>query len=259
LDAIEPRPGDVSESRGKPVRTFLYTGFALVAFAANSVLCRLALGQATIDAASFSTIRLFSGALALLLIAGAVKKKNSSTRRGNWASATLLFLYAVAFSYAYISLSTGTGALILFGAVQATMIVAALRSGERPHVLEWVGLLEALVGLVYLAFPGLTAPSLMGSALMAIAGIAWAIYSLRGRGATNPLADTTSNFVRSLPFVFGVSLVALENMHVSLKGALLAASSGALASRGRRPVCPVRSSRAPKLDALTCGHCARQG
>lgn len=212
------------------MRTLLCTAFALVAFAMNSVLCRLALGKATIDAASFSTIRLGSGAAMLLLITAISKRKIFSTARGNWVSAILLFLYAVAFAFAYTSLSAGTGALILFGSVQATMIFAALRSGERPSLLEWAGLFLALIGLVYLMFPGLTSPSLTSSALMVIAGISWGFYSLRGRGAKDPLAQTTNNFVRALPLAIVVSLIMFSGNHVSTEGALLAVLSGALAS-----------------------------
>lgn len=212
------------------VRTPVWTGFALVAFAMNSVLCRLALGAGSIDAASFSTVRLGSGAVMLLLIAAAARGRSKATRRASWTSAILLFLYAGAFSFAYVGLSTGTGALILFGSVQATMLIAALRSGERPHWLEWAGLSLALAGLVYLVFPGLAAPSLMRSVLMIVAGVSWGFYSLRGRGGTNPLADTTSNFVRSLPFAVGVNLMTSGNFHVTARGLLLAALSGALAS-----------------------------
>jgi len=212
------------------MRTILYTGFALAAFAANSILCRLALGTATIDAASFSTLRLASGACALLLVLTLFKENPSLMRRGRWASAILLFLYAVPFSFAYNRLSAGTGALILFGAVQATMILAALRSGERPHHLEWAGLFIAIGGLVCLVFPGLTAPPLTSSLLMAIAGTAWGIYSIRGRGAVSPLADTTHNFVYSLPAAVGVNVVMLREIHISAEGAFLAVLSGALAS-----------------------------
>jgi drug/metabolite transporter (DMT)-like permease len=196
----------------------------------NSVLCRLALGQASIDAASFSTIRLGSGAAMLLLITLLSKSRNSLTSRGNWASSILLFLYAVSFAFAYISLSAGTGALILFGSVQVTMIAAALRSGERPGLFEWVGLFFALSGLTYLVFPGLTSPSPTSSALMAVAGISWGFYSLRGRGAKDPLIDTANNFARALPLVVMVSLVMFSSTHVTTKGALLAVLSGALAS-----------------------------
>lgn len=215
-------------SRG--LRTPLLTVVALVAFAMNSLLCRLALGQATIDAASFSTVRLTSGACVLLLISLATQGGLPSLRRGAWASALLLFLYAAAFSFAYIRLTTGTGALILFGSVQATMIIVALRSGERPRALEWLGLALALGGLVYLVFPGLAAPPLTSSALMTVAGISWGFYSLRGRGATDPLANTTTNFTLSLPFVVIVNLLLLRGAHLSAKGVVLAVLSGALAS-----------------------------
>lgn len=212
------------------MKTLLYTIFALVAFAMNSVLCRLALGAAAIDAASFSTIRLLSGACTLLLITVLFKGNVSSLGRGNWISPALLFLYAIAFSLAYINLSAGTGALILFGSVQATMLIAALRSGERPHPLEWVGLFLALIGLVYLVLPGLAAPQPVSSALMAMAGISWGFYSLRGRGTRDPLIDTTNNFVRALPFVFVVNLIMLRDVHISTKGFLFAVLSGAVAS-----------------------------
>lgn len=212
------------------LRTPILTGFALVAFAANSVLCRLALGQETIDAASFTAIRLVSGALTLLLLAAVSKREARSTSRGDWTSATALFLYAIAFSFAYVSLSAATGALILFASVQGTMILAALHSGEPPHPLEWVGLSIALSGLVYLVFPGLSAPSPLGSAMMTVSGVAWGTYTLRGRGTENPLAATTGNFVRSVPLVLGVSLVLLKMIEISPRGALLAVASGSLAS-----------------------------
>lgn len=209
----------------------MLTAGALVAFAANSVLCRLALGRAAIDAASFSTIRLASGACVLLLITAAVNRNAPALGRGNPASAVLLFLYAAAFSFAYNGLGAGAGALILFGSVQATMILSALRSGERPHVLEWSGLGLALCGLVYLVFPGLAAaPPLVSSASMTVAGIAWGLYSLRGRGAAGPLVETTRNFVLALPLAFIVNLLMFRDAHVTRKGVILAMLSGALAS-----------------------------
>jgi len=212
------------------VKSFFYTTAALTAFAANSVLCRMALGEGAMDAASFSTIRLASGAAMLLLLSGLFARQGGSPAAGNWFSATMLFAYMVAFSYAYISLSTGTGALILFGMVQATMLLWALRSGERPPFMEWAGLALALGGLVYLVFPGLAAPSPVGAFLMGVAGVSWGAYSLRGRGSHRPLADTTANFVRALPMVLVVSLVALGDSHLSPRGILLASLSGALAS-----------------------------
>lgn len=204
-------------------RTAGFLSLALVAFAANSVLCRLALRPRAIDAASFTSLRLLSGAALLLVLA-------RGRARGSWAGAAMLLVYAVAFSFAYLSLGAGTGALILFGAVQLTMIVSGLRSGERPGAREWGGLVVAVAGVVYLVFPGLTAPSPVGSVLMAAAGIAWGVYSLIGRGAKDALADTTGNFVRAAPFALAVSAVAVGRFHLSWEGALLAVASGALAS-----------------------------
>lgn len=212
------------------MRTLICTTLALVAFALNSILCRLALGSAAIDAATFSTIRLGSGAAMLFLIILTSETKSSPQARGNWASAVLLFLYAVAFAFAYLSLSAGTGALILFGSVQATMIIVALKSGERPALLEWVGLSLALFGLGYLVFPGLAAPSLTSSTLMIVAGISWGFYSILGRGSLSPLVDTANNFVRALPLAIVVSLVTASSFHFSREGFLLAVLSGALTS-----------------------------
>jgi drug/metabolite transporter (DMT)-like permease len=211
-------------------RTAVYTAFALIAFAANSVLCRLALWEAAIDAASFTTIRLVSGALVLLLLAGTTGRNNIRKQRGNWTSAFMLFLYAVTFSFAYISLNTGTGALILFGSVQATMIIFAVCKGERLRLWGCLGLLGALAGLTYLVFPGLEAPSPSGAALMAVAGISWGIYSLRGRGSVSPVAITTNNFLRSTPFVVLISLIFFQNLHITFPGAFFAALSGGLTS-----------------------------
>ncbi len=212
-----------------PAATVLCTASALVAFAANSVLCRLALGRAAIDAASFSTIRLASGSLALLLLCQGLRSGPVGVR-GNWRSAALLFLYAVPFSFAYLSLSAGTGALILFGSVQATMLVAALGMGERPHPLHWLGLTLALGGLVVLVLPGLQAPAPAGAVLMAVGGISWGIYSLRGRSPAGPLVETTGNFIRALPLALAVSLLSVRHLHLSARGILLAVISGAIAS-----------------------------
>ncbi|WP_298439661.1 DMT family transporter [Geobacter sp.] len=211
--------------------TTALTLLALVAFAANSVLCRLALGTGATDAAGFSTIRLGSGALALLLLVRLTGRRPGKSR-GNWRAAAALFVYVVAFSFAYLSLAAGTGALILFGAVQGTMILAGLRSGERPRLWEWCGLFLALAGLVLLVLPGLSAPTPTGSLLMAVAGVSWGIYSLSGRGSTDPLAVTAGNFARAVPLVLALSLLTLPTLHASPKGALLAAVSGSLASAG---------------------------
>ena len=219
-----------SHNSFRHLQTVIYTTLAMIAFAANSVLNRLALGNGTIDATSYTAVRLVSGAIMLGIIGMATREKGWLGQRGTWLSAGFLFLYAIAFSFAYLSLSTGTGALILFGSVQLTMIIAALYAGERPRFLEWLGLFLALGGLVYLVFPGLKAPSPFGSALMAAAGVAWGFYTLRGRGSSDPLGDTASNFIRSVPFILIVSLFSLKNVQVSVNGLLLASISGAITS-----------------------------
>lgn len=208
----------------------LLTLTAMVAFASNSILNRLALGHGAIDAVSYTTIRLTSGAITLFVIAFLQKENGKDFLRGSWSSAAFLFLYAIAFSFAYLSLTTGTGALILFGSVQMTMLIVALRSGERPHILEWIGLFLALGGLVYLVFPGLTAPPLLGSALMMIAGISWGFYSIRGRGSQNPLANTAGNFIYAVPMILVVLLVSFQKVLISSSGVIYAILSGALAS-----------------------------
>jgi drug/metabolite transporter (DMT)-like permease len=208
------------------MRTATLTLLALIAFAANSVLCRLALGAGAIDAASFASLRLASGTAVLLLVMLARRTRLA----GNWPSALALLFYAVPFSLAYVSLSAGTGALILFGAVQATMIGVGLREGDRPHRWEWLGLGVAIAGLVYLVSPGLSAPSFAGSSLMAVAGIAWGVYSLRGRGGARPAAATAGNFLRATPLALLVSIASQRHAHLSPRGALLAVVSGAVTS-----------------------------
>jgi drug/metabolite transporter (DMT)-like permease len=237
LTNIACEGSSVAAGRGTPTRcagswvvTPVYTALSLVAFAANSIICRMALGDASIDAASFTTIRLVSGALVLMLIVGTREKDVGQKHPGSWASAGMLFLYAVPFSFAYINLSTGTGALILFGAVQATMILAGLWQGERLRHSEWCGLVIALSGLIYLLLPGWKAPSLSGGILMTTAGIAWGVYSLRGRGVAHPVAITADNFLRSVPMVLVVSVVAVSSMTISAKGVILAALSGGVTS-----------------------------
>ncbi len=212
------------------MKTPFYTTFALVCFALNSLLCQLALGAETIDAASFTTIRLISGTATLAVIYYFFDKKRENIIIGNWLSAFFLFAYAICFSFAYINLTTATGALILFGCVQATMIISALVKGERPKILEWLGLLLALGGLIYLVFPGLASPPFFSSALMALAGIAWGFYTLRGRGSANPLAETSGNFVRTVPMIILASLPFLSKIHLSQKGIIFAVLSGAIAS-----------------------------
>lgn len=210
-------------------RIIILTAFALVAFAFNSVLCRLALRTDEIDAASFTAIRLVSGAVMLALI-GYFFSSTKLSQRGNWFSAFFLFAYAICFSFAYIGLTAGTGALILFGCVQLTMIIASLIKGERPKPLEWAGLAIALFGLIYLVFPGLSSPPLVSSVLMASAGIAWGFYTLRGKGSSDPLGDTAGNFMRSVPMIVLASLPFLSAVHLSNRGILLAVLSGAVTS-----------------------------
>lgn len=218
----------MDDRKGK-ARTWFLTGAAMTAFATNSVLCRMALGTQAVDAASFTAVRLASGAITLAVLTLFLRDYHALAS-GNWRSGFQLFLYAVAFSFAYLSLSAGTGSLILFGSVQATMIISGLRSGERPHVLQWTGLAVALAGLLYLVFPGITAPSPRGSLLMALAGIAWGLYSLRGRGAKDPIYQTAGNFIRSVPFVLAVWAASVQGIHAEPRGILLAILSGALAS-----------------------------
>jgi len=206
------------------------TTLALIAFAANSVLCRMALGAETIDAISFTSIRLLSGAATLLLIVLASAKNDRLREAGSWLSAAMLFLYALPFSLAYVSLDAGAGALILFAAVQITMVGAALLSGDRPHQLEWIGLLLALLGLVYLLLPGLAAPPLGAAAMMVLAGACWGVYSLRGRKAGSALTDTASNFLRCVPATLAISIWFADGISLSSKGVVIAILSGAIAS-----------------------------
>lgn len=219
----------MTESEGR-LRISLFTIFALLAFAANSLLCRSALGHNAIDAASFTTIRLLSGAATLWVVARTVTRGPRKPAAGSWGSALALFLYAVGFSFSYRSLTAGTGALLLFGAVQTTMLIAGLRAGERPPIRQWIGVLIAAGGLVVLVSPGLAAPSPVGALLMVLAGVAWGVYSIRGRGAGDPVAVTADNFMRSVPFAALTSVATLSGAHVSSTGAWLAVLSGALAS-----------------------------
>ncbi len=210
-------------------RTALLTALALLAFAGNSILCRMALGSHAISPAGFTAVRLGTGAAALWLLV-ALRTGGVPKHAGQWTSAAALFAYAAAFSFAYLSLGAGTGALILFGAVQLTMIVAGLRAGERPVAAEWAGLGLAASGLVVLVFPGLTAPAPAGAALMAAAGVAWGVYSLRGRGSTEALRNTAGNFLLTVPMAALLLAFAGGTAGWTVRGTLLAAASGALAS-----------------------------
>jgi len=212
--------------KGLALRTAALTALAMVAFAANSLLCRLALDRDTIDPVGFAAVRLAAGAVTLL----GVVHLRGTRRSGSLLSGLVLALYVLPFSLAYVSLAAGTGALILFGAVQSTMIVAGLRAGERPLRGEWLGLLLALGGLGVLAAPGLARPSPLGAALMALAGVAWGVYSLRGRWAAEPIAETTGNFLWSLPVVALALLAGAPRLDADWTGVLLAVTSGALTS-----------------------------
>lgn len=216
-------------ARSAATGTVALTALAMLAFAANSLLCRLALAPGLIDASSFATLRVAAGVLTLIIIS-IPRWRRQRPRQADPRAVGALFAYMVCFSYAYLSLATGTGALILFGAVQLTMFVAALRAGEHFPPLAWAGLSCAMLGLVYLVSPGLAAPDPAGAALMAAAGCAWGIYSLRGRKANDALAATASNFVLTLPLVIIVSVLARNGSHATISGVIYALASGAIAS-----------------------------
>ena len=219
---------DLATSRLR-LSALAFTAAAMLAFAANSLLCRLALLQGGIDPASFGTVRIVSGAVALALI---VRWRAGGAREtgGDWLSAAMLFAYVAFFSFAYVSLAAGTGALILFGAVQLTMFGAALRAGERFAPLACAGLAVAALGLVYLVLPGVSAPPIVGAVLMALAGVAWGVYSLRGRGALDPLGATAGNFLRAAPMAPVLWLPFVGVAHADVGGILLAVASGAITS-----------------------------
>lgn len=208
-------------------RLWLVVAAAMLAFAGNSVLCRLALRDGGIDAASFTSLRLVSGALVLWLI---VRLRGGGRTGGDLLSAFALFVYAAGFSFAYVSLSTGTGALLLFGAVQATMIGRGLLAGERLAAMQWCGLALALGGLTALLLPGVSAPPIAGALMMVAAGVAWGAYSLRGRGAGDATAKTAGNFLRAVPFALVLSLFLLRDAHADAAGIACAVVSGALTS-----------------------------
>lgn len=208
--------------------TFFLTLLAMIAFAGNSLLCRLALKQTGIDAASFTSLRILSGALALWLITAL--RGGSPRTAGSWPSALALFAYAAGFSYAYVTLSAAMGALLLFGAVQATMIGYGLWTGERLDIRQSAGLLCAFGGLATILLPGLSAPPLAGSVVMLGAGVAWGVYSLRGKGAGDPASVTAGNFLRAVPLAAAVSAVTAPWASLDSSGFWYAIFSGALAS-----------------------------
>jgi drug/metabolite transporter (DMT)-like permease len=228
-------------------RLALLVALALFGFAGNSLLCRLALRGGDIDAAGFTLLRIASGALVLWLLAAGQKKWGQSpysassattlnkgsdpvSSRGDWPSALALFAYAAAFSYAYLGLSAATGALLLFGAVQLTMLGRAFALGERLDARQWLGLAVAVAGLLVLLLPGVQAPPALNAALMLGAGVAWGLYSLRGRGNRDPLRTTAGNFLRALPLAAALALLGWRGLVFGTTGVLAALASGALAS-----------------------------
>ncbi len=219
---------DLTTPHSSPRRTGLLTVLALIAFAGNSLLCRLALTRTSIDAASFTTIRLVAGAVVLILLV--TLRAGRPRPSGSWPSALALFVYAAGFSFAYVKLTAGTGALLLFGAVQATMISVGVLRGERLTAVQGSGLLLAYAGLIGLVLPGLSAPPLPSAALMISAGAAWGVYSLRGRGADDPTAVTAGNFARAVPMALVLSAAASAQRSVDVAGVIYAVTSGALAS-----------------------------
>lgn len=215
------------------LKTSLLSGLALMAFAANSVLCRLALGTGSIDPASFTNLRMISGAMVLFIILifqKSEKSEKGATSKGSWFASLALFAYAVTFSYAYLSVDTGTGALILFGTVQIAMIVISIISGERLHITEWCGAVIAFTGFVYLILPSVSSPSISGFLLMVIAGVSWALYTIFGRNSKNPLMDTTYNFIRTLPFIAIFFIITIKDINFTSEGLILALLSGGLTS-----------------------------
>ncbi|HEY4127947.1 MAG TPA: DMT family transporter, partial [Gammaproteobacteria bacterium] len=203
------------------------TTLALAAFAANSLLCRLALRGEHADPTAFTLIRIASGAAVLVLV---LHLRRVQRIRGDWPSALALFVYAIAFSLAYVSLSAGTGALLLFGAVQASMLLVGIWKGERPGLIQGLGLVLAVAGLVYLVLPGVEAPQPEGAALMLAAGVAWGLYSLRGRRAGDAVSATAGNFLRATPLAIFAALLSLSRLDVDTTGWALALSSGVLTS-----------------------------
>lgn len=210
------------------LRLTITTSIVMIAFAGNSLLCRVALTTTNIDAASFTTIRIVSGAITLFILILLGRRTRSVS--GNWLSAMALFGYAAGFSFAYLELSAATGALLLFGAVQCTMIGYGLMKGERMNLIETMGVFIAVAGLVGLLLPGLSTPPILSAMMMLGAGVSWGIYSLRGRGVSDATRETAGNFVRAIPFALFASIVSLPNIQIDLSGAVYAVLSGAVAS-----------------------------
>lgn len=213
-----------------PLRVTAFTACSLVCFAANSLLCRAALGRGLMDPATFTLVRIGSGAAALMVGILALRRKPPSG--GTIRSAAALFLYAAAFSIAYVRIGAGVGALLLFGAVQLTMVGWTALRGTRPRPLQVAGILVASTGLAWLALPGATAPDPAGAALMLVAGAAWGAYSLRGQSGRDPLATTAHNFLLALPLAAALGAAFIGSASWTAAGLAMAAASGALASGG---------------------------
>ncbi|SNS72931.1 DMT family transporter [Pseudomonas segetis] len=209
-------------------RTLLLTALAMLAFAGNSIVCRLALKTTEIDAASFTSVRLVAGAITLLVILRL--KTAAQPLSGTWSGALALTTYAIAFSFAYLNLDAGSGALLLFGAVQLSMIAWGFYRGERFSFATTFGLAMALAGLLALLLPGANTPALGSALLMLLAGVAWGVYSLMGRGATDPLATTAGNFLRAVPIGLIISAVFISRLQWDLAGLGYAVLSGAVTS-----------------------------
>ncbi|GAB1234921.1 DMT family transporter [Ferrigenium sp. UT5] len=210
------------------LRLAILTTLTMIAFAANSVLCRMALKETAIDAATFTSVRLLSGAAMLWLLMR--WQRQAPLAHGSWRSATALFIYAVALSFAYRSIDTGAGALMLFGAVQATMLIAGFIAGERMTFTQTAGFVAAVVGLVILVSPGVEAPSVLDSILMLASGVAWGVYSMLGRNLSDPAAATAGNFLRAAPLTVALSLLALPWLQLDAQGVWYAVLSGAVTS-----------------------------
>ena len=211
-----------------PLQLVSLTTLTMIAFAANSLFCRMALKETSIDAASFTSVRIVSGAAMLWLLMR--WQRQAPLAHGSWRSALALFIYAVALSFAYRTINAGAGALMLFGAVQATMIIAGFIRGERMSGLQTAGFVAAVAGLLILVLPGVEAPSLLDAILMLASGTAWGVYSMSGRGQTSPAAATAGNFIRAVPLTLCLSAIALPWLHTDARGTLYAALSGALTS-----------------------------
>jgi len=224
--------------RSRTLALVLLTSAALLAFGANSILCRAALASGSIDPLAFALLRAVAGAVTLVALLHVVPAGHDHDRphllprlrRSDWVGGLVLATYLVPFSWAYGRVRAGTGALVLFGAVQSTILIGGFLRGERPRGRQWIGLALAFAGLVVLVGPGLEAPPASGAAAMLVAGTAWGLYTLRARGTADPLIETASSFVTAIPVVTIVTVLARTDLHATRTGALLAIASGAIAS-----------------------------